>query len=185
MSFRSLARRFARLIYREGHVYPVQFGPLRGVKLYYEAQVSIREMLGLWAKQSFVLLALLKQRGLLGEGGDVVYDVGANVGLYGMYLARKVAPHGFVYAFEPAEVPRRLMAQNLIANGISIVVIDPRACSGVVGEVTFYISKNHHTSSLLKQRAGYENGPSESVPVPSVTLDRHWRDVADSGRRLW
>ena len=76
------------------------------------------------------------------------------------------------------------MAQNLVANGISNVVIDPRACSDVVGEVTFYISKNQHTSSLLKQRAGYENGLSESVPVPSVTLDRHWRGVAESGRRL-
>ena len=76
------------------------------------------------------------------------------------------------------------MTQNFIANGISNVVIDPRACSDVVGEVPFYISKNHHTSSLLKQRAGYENGPSESIPVPSVTLDRHWRDVADSGRWL-
>ena len=58
------------------------------------------------------------------------------------------------------------MAQNLIANGISNVVIDPRACSDVVGEVIFYIAKNHHTSSLLKQRAGYENGPSESVQCP-------------------
>jgi FkbM family methyltransferase len=76
------------------------------------------------------------------------------------------------------------MAQNLVANGISNVVIDPTACSDVVGEVTFYISKNHHTSSLLKQRAGYENGLSESVPMPSVTLDRHWRGVAESGRRL-
>jgi hypothetical protein len=90
LSFLSLARRFARLIYREGHVYPVPFGPLRGLKLYYEAQVNVREMLGLWEKQTFVLLALLKQKGLLGEGGDVVYDVGANFGLYGMYLARRL-----------------------------------------------------------------------------------------------
>jgi FkbM family methyltransferase len=68
----------------------------------------------------------------------VVYDVGAQLGLYGMYLAKEVAPHGF--AFQPAEAPRRITTQNLIANGISNVVIDPRACSDVVGEVPFYIS---------------------------------------------
>lgn len=184
MSSLSFARRLAGLIYREGHLYRVPFGPLRGLRLRYEAQVNIREILGLWELQSFALVALLQRKGLLGDGFDVIYDVGANFGLYGMYFARQVAPHGVVYAFEPAAVPRRLMAENLIANCISNVVIDPRACSDVDGEVAFFLAANHHTSSLLKQRADRENGASESVSVRSVTLDRHWKDLADFERRL-
>jgi hypothetical protein len=41
-----------------------------------------------------------------------------------MYLAKEVAPHGFAYAFQPAKAPRRITTQNLIANGISNVVIE-------------------------------------------------------------
>ena len=184
MNRHSLIRRCASLVYQEGRVYRVPLGPLRGVKLRYEAQVNVREMLGLWEKQSFAIVARLQRAGLFGNGGDVAYDVGANFGLYAIYLARHVVPRGQVYAFEPADVPRQLMVCNVGVNGLANVTVEAKACSAVDGEVEFFLSANHHTSSLERQRACGEAEHCESARVASVTLDSHWRDAGQQGRQI-
>jgi len=50
--------------------------------------------------------------GQMVKPGDVVLDVGANIGTHTVFLARKVTDQGCVFAFEP----QRLVFQNLCAN---------------------------------------------------------------------
>jgi FkbM family methyltransferase len=54
--------------------------------------------------------------------GDVVFDVGANVGLYTLIAARKVAPEGHVYAFEPSPDTFAILDRNIRSNGLEAVV---------------------------------------------------------------
>lgn len=59
--------------------------------------------------------------------GDVVFDIGANVGAYTMLYAQWVGADGRVYAFEPASEPFDGLAQLLDANGLSSRVVAVQA----------------------------------------------------------
>jgi FkbM family methyltransferase len=50
--------------------------------------------------------------------GDVVYDVGANVGVYTLLAAHRVGPAGRVYAFEPHAATTATLLENVTLNGL-------------------------------------------------------------------
>lgn len=103
----------------------------------------------------------------LGEG-DVVLDVGANVGWYSLCLARDAAAGARIYAFEPDEVNHALLTENVAANRAAPCVVPVRkAASDRPGTRTLYLydPKNAGRHSLLPVNAA---GRSE---VEAVTLD--------------
>lgn len=63
--------------------------------------------------------------------GAVVVEVGANIGTRTMVLAKRVAPTGFVYAYEPQRIVFQTLCANLALN--SIVNVDAR-CAAVGAE---------------------------------------------------
>lgn len=54
--------------------------------------------------------------------GDVVVDVGANIGYYTVLLADKVGKTGKVYAFEPDIISFEILKKNIEANNLKNVV---------------------------------------------------------------
>ena len=58
--------------------------------------------------------------------GDVVIDIGAHVGLFSIYLAKRW-PVIKVFSFEPFPANFRNCAENLQLNGITNVVLSPKA----------------------------------------------------------
>jgi len=50
------------------------------------------------------------------QGGDVVLDIGANVGAHTLPLARAVGPSGMVYAFEPTDYAFAKLTKNCSLN---------------------------------------------------------------------
>lgn len=52
----------------------------------------------------------------LAKPGDVVFDIGANVGAHTLRLARSVGPAGKVFAFEPADFAFEKLQRNLALN---------------------------------------------------------------------
>lgn len=55
--------------------------------------------------------------------GDVLYDIGANIGLYSLYAARRLECRSKVYAFEPEALNHAKLSRNILLNGLSGVVI--------------------------------------------------------------
>jgi FkbM family methyltransferase len=87
--------------------------------------------------------------------GDVVIDVGANVGYYSLAAGRAVGPSGQVHAFEPnPETYRRLMA-NVALNPAANIRGYPMALADYEGEAVLHVpedpSRNGH-SSLMNQQ---------------------------------
>ncbi len=70
--------------------------------------------------------------------GDVVFDIGANLGAYSLLFAQWVGPAGHVYAFEPAPEARRGLDRHVRLNHCDDrVTISPHAVSGAPGLVRF------------------------------------------------
>ena len=66
------------------------------------------------------------------DEGDVLWDIGANVGLYSLYAAR--AKNADVYAFEPSIFNLEILGRNIAANKLmSKISIMPLALSNASG----------------------------------------------------
>ena len=59
--------------------------------------------------------------------GDVVFDIGANIGAFSVPLAKKVGPTGKVYSFEPQPYIAELLNQNIKSNKLRNVKISRKA----------------------------------------------------------
>ena len=79
--------------------------------------------------------------------GACLWDVGANVGLYSIYAARKVKAR--VFAFEPSVFNLELLARNIFLNGLQErVTIVPVALSDKLGPSLFKMSSTSWGGAL-------------------------------------
>jgi len=103
--------------------------------------------------------------------GSVVLDVGANVGISAMMMARWCGAKGHIYAFEPSPTPKKLLAEHLRLNGLADrVTICDFALSDAEGTATFYASGISGKSALSDVNIGQR---AEAVKVPVTTIDAY------------
>lgn len=102
----------------------------------------------------------------------VIYDVGANVGIYALSLAVG-QPDRQVVAFEPSPTVATQLAANVEANGLGEQITVTQAGLGAeAGEGTFYLSTYPELSGFDRESARrWEADISETVRVPVLTLD--------------
>jgi FkbM family methyltransferase len=110
--------------------------------------------------------------------GDVVLDIGANIGYFTLLFARLTGPTGHVYAFEPEPRNFSYLLRNVEMNGYSHASVFQRAVSNQAGSVTLFVcgyDSGHHT---INQSGGIEvyrhgrSGDTIQVEVDTVVLDR-------------
>jgi FkbM family methyltransferase len=75
------------------------------------------------------------------QPGMKVIDVGANIGITSVTIARKIGKDGKLYSFEPAPHYFRILQQNLSSNRIQNVEAFPLALSDSTGETEFYLKE--------------------------------------------
>eukprot|EP00928_Gymnodinium_smaydae_P073066 TRINITY_DN56324_c0_g1_i1.p1 TRINITY_DN56324_c0_g1~~TRINITY_DN56324_c0_g1_i1.p1 ORF type:complete len:643 (+),score=133.29 TRINITY_DN56324_c0_g1_i1:51-1979(+) len=104
----------------EDHVAEKPRGPHTFVLPFFDTNI------GHWMKQhgSMNPLQSYEMQSLLAQG-DVVIDVGANLGCYTVPFAERVGMHGKVLAFEPFRWMQQLVSANVAANGLSNVWVLP------------------------------------------------------------
>jgi FkbM family methyltransferase len=95
--------------------------------------------------------------------GNVVYDVGANVGIYSLYASFVVGTSGWVYAFEPLERNLRYLRKHFALNNLQNCMVLESAVSNSEGSLAF--SAADWTPSMAHLSANGE------MTVPSTTLD--------------
>lgn len=86
--------------------------------------------------------------------GDQVLDVGANVGLYSLYLSRQVGPQGRVIAVEPDPETADLLRQNLAANGCDNVTVLACALAAEDGRASLFRVDGHRGNASLADLQG-------------------------------
>jgi FkbM family methyltransferase len=110
--------------------------------------------------------------------GDLVIDLGANIGWHTIAAARKSGKQGCVVAFEPEPYNFSLLKRNLIANGLfehcrllNMAVAD--ATKNVLFEKSDYNYGDHRVryQEPISQEGYYHEHKRETMLVNAVTLD--------------
>ncbi|MFC2057184.1 FkbM family methyltransferase [Chloroflexota bacterium] len=114
------------------------------------------------------------------KNGDIVVDLGANMGYFTLLAARLVGNKGNVYAFEPAPANYNMLVKNVDLNEYKNVIANQKAVSDVVGVVKLYLSDKDIGSHTIRERHDIpqftESQSGEFVEVESITLDEFFKD---------
>ncbi len=92
------------------------------------------------------------QRGLdavcqkLTHPGDLIFDVGANIGYTSAMFSHLVGPTGKVVAVEPSPAAFRLLQRSL--GSVANIALDNRGLSEQAGELTFYVPQSLDIASF-------------------------------------
>jgi FkbM family methyltransferase len=107
--------------------------------------------------------------------GMSAIDIGANIGLYSVPMARAVATDGNVFAYEPGGESRHHLERNIELNRISNVDISSCALSSHVGRASWKADRSGELDSIVA--TGADSAATDSVAV--TTLD------AEMDRAQW
>lgn len=106
------------------------------------------------------------------RSGDVVLDIGANIGIFTLLAASRVGPQGRVIAIEPIARNRQLIARAAQFNGFAQIELIAGAASDRPG--TIQLCTHPHTSNSATPAAAGErlrDALGTLVSVPALRLD--------------
>ena len=118
------------------------------------------DLYGEWCEGEIILFRRLLQ------SGDVVIDVGANIGTHTLALAKLVGPTGLVYSFEPQQEIYDILRTNIAANGLKNVTTYRAAAGATDGSC--YIPKVDY--GVVNNFGLIAVGDGE-IEVPQMTID--------------
>ncbi|MBA2726661.1 MAG: FkbM family methyltransferase [Parachlamydiaceae bacterium] len=106
----------------------------------------------------------------LARSADVVFDIGANTGVYSL-IAKSLNPQAQVYAFEPVKRVFEKLEFNNQLNGYDINCFE-RAASDSDGTAIIYDTADEHTYSVtIGKNLNAPDVPVKSVNIETVRLD--------------
>ncbi|MBP1701692.1 MAG: hypothetical protein H6Q38_799 [Chloroflexi bacterium] len=152
----------------------VAAGGLAGARLYLDLQAEKYYWLGTYEPELQTAVADFVQ------SGDVVYDVGANIGFVTLLFARAVMERGRVYAFEPLPENQDRLRRNLELNRVQDWVEPVAAAVVDRQQVVEFLTGPSHKMGKVQGSAGHENMPyGAPIRVEGISLDEF---AAETGR---
>ena len=101
--------------------------------------------------------------------GDIVLDVGANIGVLTIYFRKLVGDSGTIYSFEPDPLSFSILAKNITENNLNNILIENKAVSNKNGKIGF------ETSNSIT--AGHITENNESIKIDCCTLDTYFSEI--------
>ena len=114
-------------------------------------------------------------RRLLGPG-DVLYDVGANIGFFALAGARRVGPAGAVYAFEPVPENAAAIRAGAELNGLAHLEVVENAAGRAAGRDRLLLVEDLSWSHL--ESRGWHPRTTDTLEIEVVAID----DLVAAGR---
>ena len=102
--------------------------------------------------------------------GDVIVDIGANIGYYTLLAARIVGSSGQVYAFEPDPSNYKILVNNIGLNEFTNVITEEKAVSDKLGTLNFYLNRQDMGAHTIYETDKYK----KIITIESVTLDEYF-----------
>ena len=104
--------------------------------------------------------------------GNIVVDIGANIGLHTLNMARIVGNTGQVFAFEPDPSNFKILGKNVKVNNYKNIILEQKAVGDKHERTTLYQSDHpgmHRIFPQTKQAKG-------QVKVELISLDKYFID---------
>ena len=108
------------------------------------------------------------------SAGQVVLDIGANIGYFTLNFARLVGERGKVYAFEPDPVSYEILKRNIDSNGYRNVILESAAVSNVSAQG--FLQRDKYNN--LDHQLIYESNRSKDITVSAIRLDDYFGLIA-------
>jgi FkbM family methyltransferase len=105
--------------------------------------------------------------------GDLILDIGANIGYYTVIFSEATGENGKVIAFEPDPTNYSLLIKNLKVNGCTNVMPEQEAVAGKTERLQLFLSlrsKGHH-------RIFAPHDAGRAVGIGVVSLDDYFRET--------
>lgn len=123
-----------------------KFNLPNNIKFYYPLNSIIGKHLFIgwfeFMEQKFVFDTLKK--------GDIVFDIGANGGLYTLISSNKVGNTGHIYAFEPSPREVEMLQYNIKKNKLENITVVQKAVSNQDGVALFNFASDSALNSLVE-----------------------------------
>jgi FkbM family methyltransferase len=106
--------------------------------------------------------------------GMICMDIGANAGLFTLFMARRVGDGGKVYAFEPTAATFQLLEKNIALNVLPNVMSENAAVTEQTGTVEFHIGPPSlcvYNSISAVMHPSAKDGQFLRVIVPAISID--------------
>ena len=113
--------------------------------------------------------------------GNIVMDIGANIGEWTLRMANKVGTNGRVYSFEPIPIINQSLNKTLRVNNLSQVVLSQIALDNLSGQSNFTIPIDDSDRAIHgESRLGTEEGnwniftdvkKTKTIEVETIKLD--------------
>ena len=104
------------------------------------------------------------------ETGNIVVDIGANIGLHTLNMARIVGNTGQVFAFEPDPSNFEILKKNVKINNYKNIILEQKAVGDKHGRATLYQSDNPINHRIFPQIERATN----QVQVELTNLDNYF-----------
>lgn len=141
--------------------------------LVFPSKGAIHTDLFLYKKREPLCTNYLMHSGILKEG-DVVLDIGANIGYYALAEAKLVGETGKVYAIEPVASNFQLLQKNVNLNKFSNVETFQYAVGDKNEMADIFVSNMSNLCAVNKDAVGGEI--VEVQPVSMITIDEFIKD---------
>ena len=158
---RYIRRRFLKFISR----YKTNFTEIEGRKMFLDEHDSLKLSLYPYVEeQTNFFKENVKE-------GDIVLDLGANIGYFTCLFAQLVGKTGKVFAFEPDPKNFDILKKNVEINNYQNVVLEQKAVSNKKGEIKMYLSDSPKDHRIYDTEDG-----RESIEIECITLDEYFKD---------
>ncbi len=105
--------------------------------------------------------------------GDIVLDVGANIGYYTLIFAKLVGDTGKVFAFEPDPTNFQILKKNIALNGYKNVELIQKALSDKNQKVTLILNKQNTAGNYLSSK---HQTSKNSIQIDAITTDDYFKN---------
>lgn len=102
--------------------------------------------------------------------GDIVLDIGANIGYFTLIFSQIVGINGKVFAFEPDPNNFSILKKNIEINNLKNVILIQKAVSDVNTPLTLYLCDYNHA----QHRIYPSSRCNEKITVDSITIDEYF-----------
>jgi len=109
------------------------------------------------------------------KGGDIVLNIGANIGYYALLAARLVGPNGKVFAFEPDLNNFKILKKNIEINNYKNIIPINKAVSDKTGKAKLYLSNENRGSHRIYEAEDMR----KYIEIETIKIDDFFKDKND------